>query len=1015
MRIDADGDKCNFVLLFCFSIAEHGEFMNAVIIAILCLLLAVGTFAQQDAASPEPTPPAETSENDLDQVMAIADVSQRATALEKFRDGNGEHPRLGEALEALVIARASLADETLRGGNTLAGIALFKQTVREAPRPAPDRLFGDVLAKIPANLFYLGYGTEALEVASQLETIAEENPAQLLMLSNFYISIENGDRAIAVAEKAIELAPEEAAPHKVLGMARRLNFDVAGAAAAYEKAVELAPNDPEAIRSLADMRRANGDAAEASELYARVLTTNENDPLARAGSVLSLFESGKTAEAEAELAAALERDPKNLTLLAGAAYRFAATGNGSRAIEFARRAIEIEPRYIWSHIALARGQMLEGRPVEAERTLIAARRYGNFPTLDHEVATARIKAGFFREAAEELANRFTIADGIVSTKIGGRVESDAESLEELIAPERRASILSPDPAGDAEASRRLVYLARLVGAAEEGNGEAAAWAAEEFAGGDDEMAIHRRLFAASVLLDKKLAVESAAAIVEGATGQAEAGMKAANPSAAVMAGELYEPRKTALLRGEFLVVPEVPSRTLLAILRGRIEELSARVLIEQGDPENAIVRLRRAISVLPPDSAWWRSGKWRLGDLLLADGKEQEALDQYVAAYDRTQGDRFRYIAIEGLYRRVNGSVEGLEEKIGPPPAGVAAPETTVAEVEPEPETEATAEPLPADPETEDPVEEPVDTESTDSPVPAVEETDPPAENVPAEVVREEEATVTETVAEEPPAVEDETLVTEEETIEETEVPAEEVEADGTETPPTLSNEEEAAFAAPQPLDVAPEPDPEPTTADPTVEADIIDDETKSEPVPETIEEIDDLAAVTTDDGIEREAAEADHPAETISNETSADDAPASLFEPIVITVPTRKRLVPATELAATDEEASGNPPSRPRRAETEDAAETPCSISLSQENISLINNGGTVGLIVTVSDETAIDTLEAISSSAKDIRVKLEPQIVGVGGRAFFVVTSLSERTGVYQITFKASCGSRDVIVRVR
>ena len=991
--------------------------MNAVIIAILCLLLAVGSFAQQDAASPEPTPPAETSATDLDQVMAITDVSQRASELEKFRDENAEHPRLAEALEALVIARASLADETLRGGNTLAGIALFKQSVREAPRPAPDRLFGDVLAKIPANLFYLGYGSEALEVASDLETIAGANPAQLLMLSNFYISIENGDRAISVAERAIEHAPTEAAPYKVLGMARRLNFDVAGAAAAYEQAAELAPNDPEALRSLADMRRANGDAAEASELYAKILATNENDPLARAGFVLSLFESGKTAEAEAELEAALERDARNLTLLAGAAYRFAATGDGKRAIEFARRAIEIEPRYIWSHIALARGQMLEGKPVEAERTLVAARRYGNFPTLDHEIATARIKAGFYREAAEELANRFRVADGGVSTKIGGRVERESESLAELIEPERRASILSPEPAGDEDASRRLVHLVKLTDAAENGDAEAAAAAAEEFAAGDDEMAIHRRLFAASVLLDKKLAVDRASEIVAGATGQAEAGMKAPNPSAAVMAGELYEPRKTALLRGEFLVVPEVPSRTLLAILRGRIEELSARALIEQGDSENAIVRLRRAISVLPPDSAWWRSGKWRLGDLLLADGKEQEALDQYVAAYDRTLGDRFRYIAIEGLYRRLNGSVEGLEEKIGPPPAGVAAPETTVAEVEPkpEPETEETAEPVPADPETEDSIEEPASTGLTDAAEPVVEETDPPAEDVPAEVVSEDPVAVTETVAEEPKPVEAELPPTELETLEETEVPADEEETDKTEPPPVLSNEEEAAFAAPQPLDDAAPADPElsakvPASGDKVA----VVEQTQSEDVPETLE-LEQVSAAKEANDPETETAPVEHPTEDVSPEIRVDTAPASIFEPIVITVPTRKRLVPATELASVEEDASGERSSRPRRAEPEDAAAAPCSISLSQENISLINNGGTVGLIVTVSDETAIDSLEAISSSTEDIQVKLEPQIVGVGGRAFFVVTSLCERTGVYQITFKASCGSRDVIVRVR
>src|SRR5690606_8679289 len=253
---------------------------------------------------------------------------------------------------------------------------------------------------------------------------------------------------------------------------------------------------------------------------------------------------------------------------------------------------------------------------------------------------------------------------------------------ELIAPERKASILSPAGAEDRETSEQLMHLAEMLRAADAGDAEAAGAAADRFAAGDDEMAVHRRLFAASTLLEKKIAVEKAAEIVAGATGKADAGMKAPNASAAVMASELYEPRKTALLRGEFLVVPEVPNRTLLAILRGRIEELSARAFLETGDTENAATRLRRAISVLPPDSAWWRSSKWRLGDLLLAEGKDQEALEHYISAYDRTRADSFQYIAIEGLYRRVNGSIEGLEAKIGPAPGGIASPETIVASAE---------------------------------------------------------------------------------------------------------------------------------------------------------------------------------------------------------------------------------------------------------------------------------------------------------------------------------------------
>ena len=42
------------------------------------------------------------------------------------------------------------------------------------------------------------------------------------------------------------------------------------------------------------------------------------------------------------------------------------------------------------------------KPLDAERTLLGARRYGNFPTLEYEIASARLMAGFYRDAAEEL-------------------------------------------------------------------------------------------------------------------------------------------------------------------------------------------------------------------------------------------------------------------------------------------------------------------------------------------------------------------------------------------------------------------------------------------------------------------------------------------------------------------------------------------------------------------------------------------------------------------------------------
>src|SRR4029434_8825028 len=106
----------------------------------------------------------------------------------------------------------------------------------------------------------------------------------------------------------------------------------------------------------------------------------------------------------------LEKTP-SVVLLAGAAYWYASKGLGDKAVEFAKKALDREPRYIWSHIALARGLMSQGKPVEAEQVLIKARKYGNFPTLEYEIASARLAAGFFREAAEDLQRQFAVEAG----------------------------------------------------------------------------------------------------------------------------------------------------------------------------------------------------------------------------------------------------------------------------------------------------------------------------------------------------------------------------------------------------------------------------------------------------------------------------------------------------------------------------------------------------------------------------------------------------------------------------
>ena len=87
----------------------------------------------------------------------------------------------------------------------------------------------------------------------------------------------------------------------------------------------------------------------------------------------------------------------------------------------ARKAIEIEPRYTWAQIALARAFLGLKRPLDAERALRFARQYGKFPTLTYELANVLSSMGLYDEAVEVLRESFTMKDGQIQAYLAGHV------------------------------------------------------------------------------------------------------------------------------------------------------------------------------------------------------------------------------------------------------------------------------------------------------------------------------------------------------------------------------------------------------------------------------------------------------------------------------------------------------------------------------------------------------------------------------------------------------------------
>jgi tetratricopeptide (TPR) repeat protein len=631
---------------------------------------------KKEAASDE-----ETLKARLDAVRALP-AAERVGRLEEFMAAApSESPTRARASELLTVARAALGDERLRAGDRRGGVELFTRLVEEVTPETSERLFLEVVARLPPNLYALGHREEALELARRVEAKARGSARRLLGVAGFYLAVEQAEDAARAASAAVALAPEDASARQALGVAYRLALKLDLAAAEYARAVELDATSTPARHALADLRRATGKSEEAAELYRALIAADAKSAPARAGLVLALFDAGKVEEAERELSSALEAQPENLPLLVGAAYHFAARGDGVRAAEFANRAMGLETRarWVWARLAYARSMLALKRPLEAEAIARLAGELGSFPTVQYELATALAASGFYEEAAEELSKSFALKDGQIETHLAGRTHSRAADFQELLAPELRASTFQHRGADTPANARRMKALLafHLATRLDATDGRAAAESAREFAAGDDDMRAFRQLYVAGKMLERGVSPASVIERTDEAMGGVDAALDAPAAHVAVIADELREPRAQARRAGTAVTLEPLPRDALSKVLRGRIEELAGRALYEQGKHSEAVVRLKRATSVLPEGSPWWHAAQWRLGAALDAGGNPKEAFTAYVKAYRLAPASARRPL-VEELYRRLNpnGSAAALERLLSaaPPAQATARP-----------------------------------------------------------------------------------------------------------------------------------------------------------------------------------------------------------------------------------------------------------------------------------------------------------------------------------------------------
>jgi hypothetical protein len=212
---------------------------------------------------------------------------------------------------------------------------------------------------------------------------------------------------------------------------------------------------------------------------------------------------------------------------------------------------------------------------------------------------------------------------------------------------------------------------------------------------------------------------------------------------AVQADEFRAIRARAIAAGGTPDIPEAPRNVLANLLRGRIEDIAGWARFNQDKVDEAVDHLKRAVTILPEGTPAARTSLWHLGAALDRQDKKAEALSYYIKSYNSGEPDAVRRTVIEQLYRKVNGSLAGLDERIGPAvsapvsvqttasentPTATPAAVTPVAEASPTPASEPSATPsLSPSPET--PIATPQPTPSAESPSPAPEQSPTPASN----------------------------------------------------------------------------------------------------------------------------------------------------------------------------------------------------------------------------------------------------------------------------------------------
>ncbi|MFN0085742.1 MAG: tetratricopeptide repeat protein [Blastocatellia bacterium] len=641
----------------------------------------------QTASNPSPA-------GALAAALAVESPAERIVALQKFLRTNSIPEQALAAREAIVASYAQMGESQLAENEIERAAENFRRATGGLPDRITDQFFEETVIRIPLAVSVRGYRSEAIAIAQTLEKRFAKEAPRLARIGEFYLTIEAPGDAIRALEAASALAEEDSTLHRALAAAYRMGLRLDDAIAEYQQAVKYDQKDRRAYYELGNLYRAHGAYADAIGLYQKQLQIDPKHASSYKGLALTHLAQGREDEAASALNQArdirggIEEITQDIYLQTQIAFHYLGHNKLKQARQAAEAALMVEPRYAWARIAAAEVDMAEGKYFDAERNLLAAKSYASFPTLFFTLGKLYLAVEDFDGAQEQFAKAFTYSQqSQFTTRLGGALEVRAETIRDLLSREHQAAIYlaeSPTPDEQFKIAESLVkFNVRLkmltapppINRPARGQQRSAPpgdspesrrklmeeldQAAMGFVEAENVRRSFRMLYIAERLAQAAIAPGLAIELAEQALGLAEVATES---------------------EGSVRDYPNYDRNGRLQIFRGRSLDAKGWAQFKSGKAGEAAGTLNealRAYGAVPER----KRALMHLASVRESAGDLSEALELYISAYEPAENSRLdvNRAVIESLYRKVHGSLDGLDKRLGIPVASAEAVATTAS------------------------------------------------------------------------------------------------------------------------------------------------------------------------------------------------------------------------------------------------------------------------------------------------------------------------------------------------